>query len=400
MRGNRDLPHADIVFVDEAHHCRANTYRKILESYPDAKIIGLTATPCRRDGRGLGATFDTMIECPQISDLIADGYLVTTRVFAPTTPDLKGVRVRQGDYVESELADRMDWPKLVGDIVAHWHRLAERRQTVVFATSVAHSINLKDEFVKSGVRAEHIDGSTPKEERDETLKRLSDGDLELVTNCMVLTEGWDQPDVSCCVLARPTKSMGLYRQMAGRVIRPAPGKTDALILDHAGATFLHGFLEDPVIWTLSEDKRAEAPAQVSRGLAAERELLTCSKCSAVRTAGKPCPECGFMPKRPGEYLSVRDGELARLDRNGIVRPQHYSSDEKQTFFLGLLHLACERGNRPGAAAYRYKDRFGEFPPRHWNGLGPKPPSAEVIAWDRHCRIRYAKSMEKAKAAHG
>ena len=114
------------------------------------------------------------------------------------------------------------------------------------------------------MKAEHVDGATPKDERDEILKRLSRGDLELVTNCMVLTEGWDQPDVACCVLARPTKSIGLYRQMAGRVIRPAPGKTDALILDHAGAVFQHGFVEDPVIWTLDPDTKAETPAHVTR----------------------------------------------------------------------------------------------------------------------------------------
>jgi superfamily II DNA or RNA helicase len=120
----------------------------------------------------------------------------------------------------------MDQAKLVGDIVNHWLRLAERRKTVVFATSVGHSIHLRDEFIRAGVRAEHIDGTTPKDERDEILARLSRGEIALVTNCMVLTEGWDQPDVSCCVLARPTKSMGLFRQMAA-----APGKDYALILD-------------------------------------------------------------------------------------------------------------------------------------------------------------------------
>ncbi len=394
MRGDRDLPHADIVFIDEAHHCRANTYRKIIEGYPDARIIGLTATPCRRDGRGLGSTFEALVECPQVEELIALGFLVKTRVFAPSTPDLKGVHTRQGDYVEHELAERMDRPKLVGDIVAHWHRHAERRKTVVFASSVGHSIHLADEFVRSGVRAEHIDGSTPKEERDAILRRLSSGDLELVTNCMVLTEGWDQPAVSCCVIARPTKSTAFYRQMAGRVIRPAPGKTDALILDHAGATFLHGFVEAPVIWSLSEDKRAETPVQVSRGLS-ERTLLTCSQCSAVRTGGKPCPECGFLPKRSGEYIHTREGELARVQRDGIIRPQNYSPEEKRDWHAGLLYLALERGNKPGAAAHRFKAKFGHWPLDRF--VTPKPPSAEVLAWNRHCQIRYAKAMQKAAA---
>ena len=268
----------------------------------------------------------------------------------------------------------------------------------MFATSVAHSIHLKDEFVKSGVHAEHIDGQTPKPERDEILAKLSRGEIEVVCNCMVLTEGWDQPDVSCCVLARPTKSIGLYRQMAGRVIRPAPGKTDALILDHAGAVFQHGFVEDPVIWSLNPDTKAETPAHEARDLSpSTRALLACTKCSAVRTAGKPCPECGFMPRRPGEYLTIREGELAHLDRTGKLHPNQYGDDERRRFYQGLLYLTISRGQKPGAAAYRYKDRFGDWPPRSWSHANPLPPTPEVAAWDRHCRIRYAKSMQKVPA---
>jgi superfamily II DNA or RNA helicase len=219
----------------------------------------MTATPCRGDGRGLGSVFEEIVECPQIETLIELGFLVRTKVYAPSTPDLTGVRVERGDYVESQLAERMDKAKLVGDIVEHWHRLAAGRKTVVFATGVAHSIHIRDEFRRSGVLAEHIHGKTPVEERDAILARLSRGEVDVVCNCAVLCEGWDQPDVSCIVLARPTKHMGLYRQMIGRVLRPAPGKDHALVLDHAGATWQHGLVEEPVVWTLDEDRRAENP---------------------------------------------------------------------------------------------------------------------------------------------
>jgi superfamily II DNA or RNA helicase len=212
-----DLPSADLVIVDEAHHARARSYTKIIEKYPHAVILGLTATPCRGDGRGLGNVFECLVECPSVAELIADGHLVPTKVYAPSLPDLRGVSVKRGDYVESQLAERMNNTRLVGDVVEHWHRLGERRQTVIFATGVAHSLHIRDEFRRAGVLAEHIDGTTPVEEREAILGRLAAGKVEIVCNAMVLTEGWDQPSVSCLVLARPTKSLGLCRQMVGRV---------------------------------------------------------------------------------------------------------------------------------------------------------------------------------------
>jgi DNA repair protein RadD len=258
------MPLADLVIIDEAHHACAVTYRKILEAYPDAIVLGLTATPCRGDGRGLGGIFETMIECPQVAELIVGGYLVKARLYAPVNPDLKGVRTVKGDFHEGQLADRMDRDKLVGDIVTHWHKYGERRRTIAFACSVGHPIHIRDEFVKSGVRAEHLDGSTPKDERDAMLARLASGATEVIANCMVLTEGFDCPDIGCITLARPTKKMGLYRQMIGRGLRPADGKTDVVILDHSGAVFRHGLPEDRVEWSLDPDRHAEAPAHQAR----------------------------------------------------------------------------------------------------------------------------------------
>jgi superfamily II DNA or RNA helicase len=202
------MPLADLLVIDEAHHACTMTYQKVIETYPDAIVLGLTATPCRGDGRGLGGIFKTMIECPQVPDLIEQGYLVRSRVYAPVDPDLRGVRTQAGDYVESQLAERMDRDQLVGDIVTHWFKYGESRKTVAFACSVGHSIHIRDEFIKAGVRAEHLDGGTPKDEREAILARLASGDTEVVTNCMVLTEGFDCPDICCIILARPTKKMG------------------------------------------------------------------------------------------------------------------------------------------------------------------------------------------------
>ena len=292
------MPSAELLLIDECHHCPATTYRKIIDAYPDAVLLGLTATPCRGDGRGLGSIFEVIIECPQVAELIEQGFLVRTRVYAPVDPDLRGVKTVAGDYVENQLADRMDQPKLVGDIVTHWHKFGERRRTVAFAVSVSHSVHIRDEFIRSGVRAEHIDGGTPKDERDASLARLASGEIDLISNCMVLTEGWDMPEVGCCILARPTKKMGLYRQMIGRVLRPTNGKPDAIILDHSGAVFRHGFVEDPVIWTLDPDRKAENPAHNPPRRPYISRILECSQCGSVRIAGEACGHCGFLPAAP------------------------------------------------------------------------------------------------------
>src|SRR5262249_1201262 len=279
------------------------------EAYPNAIILGLTATPCRGDGRGLGGIFKVMIECPQVPELIEQGYLVRSRVYAPVDPDLRGVRTQAGDYVESQLAARMDRDQLVGDMGAHWLKYGESRKTVAFACSVGHSVHIRDEFVKAGVRAEHLDGSTQIDERAAILARLATGETEVVTNCMVLTEGFDCPDMGCIILARPTKKMGLYRQMIGRGLRPAEGKSDVVTPDHSGAVFRHGLPEDRVEWTLAPDGRATAPAHTNRQSRHESKLIECSQCSTLRVGGLPCPNCGFLPKRPAEFVVPADGEL-------------------------------------------------------------------------------------------
>jgi DNA repair protein RadD len=391
------LPPTDLLIIDESHHVPARTYRKLIEAYPNAILLGTTATPCRGDGRGLGNFFDCLVETPQVAELIAQKYLVKTRVYAPKDIDLKGVRVQGGDYVETQLAQRMDREDLVGDIVSHWHRFGGRRKTVVFAVNVAHSIHIRDEFIKSGVRAEHIDGTTPKEERDAVLARLASGETELVTNCMVLTEGWDLPEVSCCILARPTKKMGLYRQMVGRVLRPALGKVDAIVLDHSGTVFQHGFVEDHVTWTLEIDKRAQSPTHNGQSKSSHGScLLECSQCNEIRTGGEPCRNCGFLPKRRGDSLVFRDGDLALVDRKSRTVLASSDPNERMKWHAMLMCIAAERGYRPGWAAYKYKEKFGTWPPVQT--IQPMQPTPEVLAWVRSRMIAYAKSRQRETAA--
>ena len=154
---------------------------------------------------------------------------------------------------------------------------------------------------------------TPKTERDAILARLASGETEVVCNCMVLTEGFDLPAIGCIVLARPTKQIGLFRQMAGRGLRPAPGKSNLILIDHSGAVYRHGLLEDRIEWTLQTDKRATNPVHESRDQKAVSRLIECSQCGALRTGGEACRHCGFLPKRRADPVIFREGQLARVD---------------------------------------------------------------------------------------
>jgi DNA repair protein RadD len=390
------MPDADLLIIDECHHGRSNTYQNVIRRYKGASVLGLTATPCRGDGRGLGNIFTSMIECPQVAELIAQGYFVKSKVYAPVDPDLKGVKVTKGDYSESQLSNRMNTNKLVGDIVTHWHKYGERRKTVVFAVDVRHSVHIANEFVKAGVRAEHLDGSTPTKDRDAILGRLASGETEVVSNCMVLTEGWDMPAIGCLILARPTKQMGLYRQMVGRALRPADGKPDAVILDHSGAVFRHGLPEDPVAWTLDQDRRATNPAHERRQNEQRSRLLECTQCSSIRTAGEPCPCCGFLPKPLPRYVPFADGDLGLVTNGRTIKgDEPYTEREFYGMCLGYF---LERGKNPNAAYYRTRERFRGFSaPYSWRHDSPISPIPEVRSWLRSREIAWAKSQSRGEA---
>jgi DNA repair protein RadD len=386
------LPRADLVIFDEAHRARGRTREHLLSLYPNAVLLGMTATPCRGDGRGLGNLFDVMVEAPQIAELIVGGFLVKSRVYAPVDPDLKGVKTQQGDYVISQLAGRMNTERLVGDIVEHWARHSEQRRTIAFGVDVAHSVAIRNQFLGAGVPAEHLDGETPIPERAAILARLASGETKVVSNCMVLTEGWDCPPVGCCILARPTKQMGLFRQMVGRVLRPADDKRDAIVLDHSGAVFRHGLPEDHVDWTLDVDRRAATPAHEKRKTGKEPALFECPSCQAIMVK-PPCYHCGWMPQPKAREIEFEDGQLG-LVVGGKSRAQQYTNDQKIIWHRMLIGEALRRGKNPNWAFYLFREKFGHDRAAHWDRTA-LAPSPEVSSFVKSRIIAFAKQREAA-----
>lgn len=367
IRGKRQPPPANWLIIDEAHLSLAPSYHKVLDLYPGAKLLGFTATPCRGDGRGLGNIYTDMVERADIEGLIEAGYLVPTRVMAPSIPDLTGVRVRLGDYVPGEVEELMDNKTLVGDAVRHWLDHARGRKTVCFTSGVSHSLHVCEEFRRAGIQAEHLDGNTDKQHREKILHQLTHGDLQVVTNCEVLTTGWDAPCVSCMVMMRPTKSYGLYLQMAGRILRPYPGKQDALILDHGGNVYRHGFPEDAGNWSLDPDERIQDRREREKK---ERQPTTCRNCWTVYTGRRDCPECGWVPTPQARAADIKEGRLQEVKRKGKPKA------DKEKVWRDCLWKARYRNMKVGAAAHMYKKELGVWP----RGMGNLQPRGEQWQW--------------------
>lgn len=362
VRGDKiNMPKADIVIVDEAHLSVAKTRKDIIEHYADKIIIGMTATPARGDGRGLGEIYNDLVLSSSVRDLTAAGYLVPVRYFAPSKPDLDGLKLnKDGDYLEKGLAGRVDKAELIGDVVHNWQRIAKDRQTVVFAVNCAHSRHLRDEFRRQGYRAEHLDGETDLDERREILERVADGTTQILCNVFVATFGLDIPSLSCAVLARPTRNITLYLQTAGRVLRPCEGKTDAIIIDHAGAVSENGFVDDIQPWSLDDNKLKERKKKQQEENKTPKDI-TCDRCKTVFAGQRYCPNCQQEIIGKAQDIPTHQADLQEVKREKSKANREATKEEKQQFYSELLGYCQGSGKNPGMAAHTYRSRFGVWP---------------------------------------
>ncbi len=401
----RDKPVAELIVIDECHHATTDSYQAILDAYPDARVVGLTATPFRLDGRGLGDLFGELVVASWTDELCDAGVLHRPRVWCSKSPDLRGIKVLAGDYQLGALAERTNTPELNADIVETWRKHAAGKRTVAFAVDVAHSRAIAQAFREAGVPAEHLDGGVPPHLREAVLARLASGQTLVVSNCMVLTEGWDLPALECAIIARPTASLNLHLQMIGRVMRACEGKDGAIVLDHAGNHHIHGLVTRRLKYSLDGDRVGES------------EPLGLRRCRACGLLFElylyACPECGWTPSAADVQQRDRpdihgDGELVEFDdadfeyhrqiwnlieaermacgfREGwsfyrfqerfgvapvvaaidgrleLIDPQNATSEQKRAVYERLVAIAQQRGFKPGWASHRYREAFGCWP---------------------------------------
>ena len=307
-RNLRDRPKFDMIVVDESHHAAADTYLKVInavkEDNPDAEIVGFTATPNRGDGKGLRSVFNNCSHQIEITTLIREGFLVPPKSYVVDCgvgDQLNNVS-RKGNDFDMEQVEAIMNHKVINDkVVTEWIERAEGRKTVVFCSTIKHAEDLLESFVEHDIDAKLVTGDTPKDERAETLHELAYGDLQVVVNVSVLTEGFDAPAVSCIVLTRPCSQKGTMVQMIGRGLRtidpeefPGIVKTDCVVLDFGTSVLTHGSLEDAV--DLDDRERGEAP------------LKECPECESYVPMGvQECPVCGYLfesEKEEKEELSA------------------------------------------------------------------------------------------------
>jgi superfamily II DNA or RNA helicase len=384
----RGLGEFDLVVIDEAHGCAGATeYHKLMIAMKGKPIIGLSATPY---SKGLGKHFDEldgplfqeMIGTISIQELIDQGYLVDCDVYSPSKPDLSKVKVVAGEYNQEQLGEAVDKPKLIGDIVEQWKKHAYGLKTVCFATNIAHSQHIVEQFVAANVKAEHIDCYTEDAERDAILARVAAGETTVISNVGILCEGWDFPACKCLILARPTKSLIRYLQMIGRILRPFEGKDKGLVLDHSGTVEMLGFPTDEFPMIL-DDGKPKATNETEDRERKDQLPKRCPSCSFMKKTHK-CPVCGFAPEKVNT-IEHAVGELMKLEKT-----KKLPTADKRQLYAELLSIAKDRKWSDGRLSNVFRDIAGTWPNAYKNEAA-KPASQKTLAAVQHLAIKFAKS---------
>lgn len=343
-----EVPAPDFVVIDEAHHAVSSQYVSVFAAWPKTLFLGVTATPERLDGRGLGDVFQELVMGPSVRWLIGQGNLARPVYFAPPKSiSMAGVRKIAGDFSRSESEQVVNTKAITGNVISHYRRHLDGELAVAFCISVAHSESVAQQFREAGIPSASIDGKMSREQRQWVLADLRDGRIRVLTSCELISEGFDLPAVRGAILLRPTASLILHLQQVGRALRPKKDGGEAIILDHVGNCIRHGLAEDDREWSLGGAERRKQK---------ERESLPrqCRQCFAIFD-GMKCPQCGFLPTTKGRTIEEQEGELQKLEESAVR--QGAKREERQCVTLeDWQALAKKRGYKPGWAFHQHRIR--------------------------------------------
>ena len=346
------LPKPDLIMTDENHHSPATSYKNIYEHFPDVLRVGVTATPVRLNGDGLGDVNDKLIVGVSAKWLIEHNCLAPYDYYAPDVADLTGLHTKMGEFVTSDIEKAMIKKAVFGDVISYYKRLADGKKAVCYCASITHSLNMAKAFCEAGVRAVHIDGETPPAERARAIEQFRNGDVRILCNVDLISEGFDVPDCECSILLRPTQSLTLYIQQAMRCMRYQKGKR-AVIIDHVGNYARFGMPDDDREWSLEKKERRKQ---------AKSEEIKCKLCPECFLAFQPpdkagvpivCPHCGYVfPKKERKELQQESGALRKIEGFKLK----YDSPDACQSYQELLDYARRKGYKDGWAYYQAQRR--------------------------------------------
>jgi len=326
-----------LLIIDEAHHAIAPTFQKVISHF-DCKVLGVTATPWRSNGEGLNKIFDCMIIGGTADELINQGRLCRPIYYAPPQQvDLEGVKISMGDFDKVEISKRVNKPTVTGDAIEHYKRICPEKRAVVFCVSRKHADDVAVQFNLAGVPAASIDGSLSDRDRFQRIKDLKNGYIKVLTSCELISEGFDLPTIEAAIMLRPTKSLAIYIQQAGRALRTAEGKQNAIILDHVGNCFRFGAIEQINDWSLEglskKTKEKENLPIVRR----------CKMCFAILSmSAKRCHLCNSEPEISERELKYIEGQLQAIEKEKLKIDQQ--KERKSAWTLdALIALGIKRG---------------------------------------------------------
>lgn len=336
-----------LIITDENHHSMACSYKRIYEYFPNARRVGVTATPVRLNGSGLGDVNDLLIESVSTKWLIQNQYLAPFTYYSPSVADLTGLHSSRGEYVTKEIEERMNKQSIHGDVIRYYNKLAADKQAICYCTSVAHSQAVAAQFCAAGIWAEHIDGSTPKKERQHIIQDFRAGRVQMLCNVDLISEGFDVPDCGAAILLRPTKSLTLYIQQSMRCMRYKEGK-NAVIIDHVGNYARFGLPDLEREWSLDSK-----PKKGRRKEENHIKIRQCPKCFFTHDYGDSCPLCGYVyPVKDRTLEEIKETKLERIE--GIVLD--YTTPKDCTTMAELQAYAKQHHYKPGWVWYQAKER--------------------------------------------
>ena len=348
------LPKPSLIITDENHHSLAQSYKRIYEYFPDVPRVGVTATPVRLNGDGLEDVNDKLIIGVSTKWLIENRCLAPYDYYAPSVADLTGLHTQRGEYVTADIEKAMIKNTVFGDVIKYYRQFADGKKAVCYCSSVKHSMATAKAFRNAGIKAEHIDGETPKNQRDRIISDFRKGDITILCNVDLISEGFDVPDCECSILLRPTHSLTLYIQQAMRCMRYRPDKK-AIIIDHVGNYARHGMPDDDRKWTLEKKPKHNIKNEEKEQSEKVRQCPECFFTFALQQGGGKvvCPHCGYIfPTAERKVEESKETQLVKVEGFKL----DFSSPDDCHSYKELLEYAKKHNYKPGWAFYQAKKR--------------------------------------------